>query len=371
MENDYTFRYYETGDEDQIIPLLDLVFQGWPQLNLHCSNKEYWLWKFLDRPIQGFSMLSLYNGKIIGCLHSVPLKIKVEESVLTGTTMTDLAVHPDYRKKGIMNQMLQHNVAGLPKKGIKMNYAITGNPIVIKNMEKRFNRLPFPVVNLVSIKDIDTHLKEMPVSNPLLMKTGYQIVKNVSSISSTFKKSATTENIEIIETGTFGPKADHFWEKIAPSFDFIVQRKSDYLNWRYCDPRSGGYTVKMALQNGELVGYSVLGVNSLIEHYPVGYIMDILVLPGRVDVINMLAQDAVRYFESLDVNIVNYQVVRGSMYEEALKNHGFLDSRINLHIFINTYDQQDLLKITQNLSPDKVYISWGDHDVLPVKMPES
>ena len=371
MSNDFTFRYYESGDEEQIVPLLALVFGRWPQLRLDCSDMDYWIWKFIDRPISGFSMLSLDKEKIIGCLHSVPLKIKVEDSLLAGTTMTDLAVHPDYRKMGIMNQMLQHNVARLPKKGIKMNYAITGNPIVIKNMEKRFNRLPFPVVNLVSIKDIDTHLKEMPVDNPLLMKTGFQIVKNVSSISGSLKKTPISENIEITETETFGPEVDQFWMKTAPSFDFIVERKRDYLNWRYCDPRSGDYTVKMALQDGELVGYSVLGLNRLIEHYPVGYIMDILVLPGREDVINMLAQDAVHHFESLNVNIVNYQVIKGSIYGEALKKHGFLDSRINLHIFINTYEKQDLLKITQSLSPDKVYISWGDHDVLPVKMPGS
>ncbi len=55
----------------------------------------------------------------------------------------------------------------------------------------------------------------------------------------------------------------------------------EYLNWRYSDRRGGDYILKEAIEGERALGYVVLRVNGYQEKYPVGYIVDLLALPGR------------------------------------------------------------------------------------------
>ncbi len=117
------------------------------------------------------------------------------------------------------------------------------------------------------------------------------------------------------------------------------------------------------------MGYSVLRINRYRRNYPVGFIVDLLTLPDRMDAANALAADAVQFFDYSDINIVNYQVVKGHPYEGVLKRHGFVDSRIKAHVFILPLQDDTLLDKVKQTPASKVLISWGDHDVLPVTMP--
>jgi hypothetical protein len=64
-------------------------------------------------------------------------------------------------------------------------------------------------------------------------------------------------------------------------------RHRAYLNWRYADPRAGRYTIRVAEEKGELLGYVVPAVSR-----GKGFIADLLVLPGRLDVVAALVEDA-------------------------------------------------------------------------------
>jgi len=126
--------------------------------------------------------------------------------------------------------------------------------------------------------------------------------------------------------------------------------------------------VKQVEEDGHIIGYSVLRINRYQSDYPVGYIVDLLTLPDRPDAANELVEDAIKYFDSRKINIINYQVVKGHPYERILKRHGFLDSRIKIYVFyqpLGNFDGMSKLKST----PEKTFISWGDHDILPVRMP--
>ena len=62
------------------------------------------------------------------------------------------------------------------------------------------------------------------------------------------------------------------------------------------------------------MGYSVLKINRLREDYPIGYIVDLLALPDRLEVARVLISDAVRYFDERNINIVNCLTVKGHPY---------------------------------------------------------
>jgi hypothetical protein len=76
-------------------------------------------------------------------------------------------------------------------------------------------------------------------------------------------------------------------EDAAPTFDLMRARDVDWLNWRFCDPRAGHFTVRVAQEGDDLLGYAVSKNNRGAQ------LADLLVRPGRLDVAAALLQDTI------------------------------------------------------------------------------
>lgn len=48
MAEGFIAKEYQPGDEEGIVELLEIVFDGWPHFDLPCSRVDHWKWKFLD-----------------------------------------------------------------------------------------------------------------------------------------------------------------------------------------------------------------------------------------------------------------------------------------------------------------------------------
>jgi hypothetical protein len=100
---------------------------------------------------------------------------------------------------------------------------------------------------------------------------------------------------------------------------------------------------------------------------PVGYMVDMLTLPGHDEAAHALISEAMKVFRVENVNIVNYLTVKGNSHEKIFGLHGFLDSRVNINQFYNLMGNSDLEDKILELLPSRTYIAWGDLDTLPVK----
>lgn len=96
----------------------------------------------------------------------------------------------------------------------------------------------------------------------------------------------------------------------------------EYLNWRYCDARAGNFTVKEAEDENERI---------------LGYIVDLLTLPGHLNAVDALVAESVEYFDEQDINMINYLIVKNHPNERILKRHGFLDSEINIQLLYRPF----------------------------------
>ena len=68
LNHKYIVRPYRLGEEEEIVELLELVFNGWPQFDLNCASLEHWRWKYLDNPLKMNTVaVEISNNKIIGC----------------------------------------------------------------------------------------------------------------------------------------------------------------------------------------------------------------------------------------------------------------------------------------------------------------
>jgi hypothetical protein len=373
--NGFEIRGYRPSDEEGIVRFLQFVFDGWPNFDLNCSSLEHWRWKYLDNPTkQSFVAVALSNNEMIGVNHAYPIKIKIGGKVFPCGYASDTAVHPKFRRMGVYKRIIDLKNSLESSEGRHLNLSVTSNPIMVKSNLRNPIMEPFPhkIFNLVKIKDLDLHLRHIPVNNPRFIRLGYRAANLLNKLNSSWRNKSTNMKIEVNSINKFDKRINLFNKTISDQYDFMVDRNVDYLNWRYCDHRVGKFTVRQVNDpEGKILGYSVLSLNNVLDNYPVGYIVDLMALPNRLDVVESLMEDAIHYFDSRDVNIINSLMPGKHPYHRIFERHGFLNSRIQIQLFCNYYVMGEAKNLIESTQANAVHFSFGDVDSLPTRMPQN
>jgi len=360
MSEDIEMRPYRDGDEEGIVELLQLSFPFWAKRE---NALQTWKWKFVNNPLNIMVPVALKRGKVIGVTPNSLMNFKLGASVVKADYGGDSAVHPDYRGLGIYTKLefikekmrLEHN--------IQFSYFSTSHPAVIKDAIKR-NRTQFPfTINvMVKIRDVKQHLKMRPMKNPTIIRYGYSTLKILNGVRNALTPAQKhADDFSIEEVSHFDNRINVFWEKIKDKYDFIIERRSEYLNWKYCDFPTIKYKVKQAVKDGEVLGYIVIELRA-DDPYVEGYIVDMLVYPDRRDVSDALFQDACGYFDDRGVNTVYYRVVKGHPYQELSSRYGFVNAQsINkIHVFCKVMAMEKEFEVLRHASPERVYYSYSE-----------
>ena len=365
-------RHVTPDDVYGIVDLLEGAFGGWPNFSIECSPVDHWLWKYVANPYDmGSSLVYEVDGEIVGCSHDVPNKLRIGGEELLSDLGSDLAVHPDYRGQGISTKIREFNWDAKKRFGYEFAYFVTSNPRLIENYERTREPFPYTVYNYVMIFDVDLQLEKIPVKDPQVKKYGYMSLDVLNRLRHTFAKKVEPEAGDVVPITVFDESYQRFWMKVRDNYDFIVDRESIYMNWRFCDPRGGSFKVFKAGGEHGFRGYIVLFVNKMIEGYPIGYIVDLLTEDDSTA--QSLVSFSVDYFQRKGVNIINCLAINGSSCGRALQLNGFVNSMIGLKVFFGRNELRStdevLLGVLRKANKDKVYFSYGDIDSLPSALP--
>jgi hypothetical protein len=362
LSTEVSCKEYEVGNEVEIVRLLIDVYNGWPNFDLDYSPLEHWKWKyerdFINRKIIA---VSNYKDRIVGVNHSIPVNVKIGEKMLSCYQASDLAIDPTCRGMGLYPRMHEIKTNLQNKYRSHLNYGLSGNPRVIESMNK-IGRPKFPrqLISLARIKDVDLHVKMSEMDNPMLSNIGIHVLKTMSNIRR--KDKINHRGFQIFDVNSFDEKYSLFWNEVKSNHDFIVKRNPDYLNLRYCDPRGGNYHIKSIEEKSRILGYIVLRINKINAEYPIGYIIDLLSLPDRLDVAESLVIDAMKYFDRHDVNVVRCLVVSGHSSEGLLRRYGFIDSRSRLRLSLLPLDVGSEWDILMKAPANRLHFMYGDTD---------
>jgi predicted N-acetyltransferase YhbS len=364
-------REYTDGDEEAIVELLETVFAGWPKYDIDFDPVDFWRWKYHEGIIPETIYVIEDEDKIVASYHTWRQKVKVNHESHVILEGMDYTVHPDYRGRGLSRKVADLSRQAAKKKGIPAIYVITENPIILRRHKKETQVKGFPrkLVNMTRIKDISKQLREIPVKNQWIINLGYRTLSAINSIANTFRQKPVNEDINIDQVEFFPEQINNYWESIKDEYSFSVELTEDYLNWRYCDPRSGGYQVFLAREKDQIIGYIVLRTNKTENDYTIGYIVELSYPPGRLDAGYKLLEKGLSVFEK--VNTVNYLTVAGHPDTRLLQMFGFLDSKIQLHVNYEVYSKKDPFKSLSSVPPERIHISWGNFDILPTRMPKN
>ena len=362
----YWARAYEKGDEEQIVDLLVTSFDGWPKFDLQCSSLEHWRWKYLDNPIGPLLVFVVEKGGVIvGSYHSVPCLVNIEGHTVLGVNDADVCTHPDHRRKGVYNMILDFLEPIIPKKDVFFWYGIEGNPILIKKHihDGTTEVAPHEAALYVKVKDLDRQLSLTPQNFSFIKKMGYRFFEKKNEFFYRASLKSNVSHYDIVRTYRFEKQVDDLFEKVKSYYQYCIERDSDYLNWRYCDPRGGDYRIWSAFHEKNLLGFIVLRINRYQEDYPTGHILDIIFDPTRLDVADALLKTALSDFDENEINIIYYLGITDNPLDTVVKSNGFVNSRKRILWTYGGYSPvTDYANIFKKLPSERVYYTYGDMD---------
>jgi hypothetical protein len=123
--------------------------------------------------------------------------------------------------------------------------------------------------------------------------------------------------------GGFDDSFDELFERVAAVVPCLPEKDAAFLSWRYGhgSPQAP-VTVLGVRSGGRLLGYAVLKDVSQGQD---GYILDLMALPGRQDVVRALLRETVRQFRRTGVQIIRYKFLQSpsSPRQADLRSLGF------------------------------------------------
>jgi len=368
--SEYTIRPYKDGEEKQIVNLLSQAFGDWPNKSVQATPLQHWAWKYSDNPNRPHIVyVAVKDDIVVGVSQSTAVPIKYLDKVKMFTVGADAAVSPDHRRRGLRTQLMKEKTEYLISIGLDTSYCVTSNPIMLEIYRKEQRpRFPRKVTNYVRILDVKEHLRHIPMDSSIIYRTGYSVLKKLQTIENMLNPIAESDGrVTLHEVQWFDSRFDELWNNISKNLRFAVSRDSKTLNWKYNDRRNGDHKVVAAEDgDGNILGYVVSYVNRLNRDYPVGFIMDLVSLPEREDILNLLLKSASNYLDQSEVNTSLALSVQGHPYNRVFKYNGFLDSRFPLHLFLFPMDRSRFNEqALEEIKPYETLFTYGDIDSVP------
>jgi GNAT superfamily N-acetyltransferase len=318
------------------------------------SGAEYWDWLESNPAGRPIIRVVEYEDKIIGHLVGMPIQMKLGSEFL-GSLIMDGGVHPDYRRRGIMRELLRDLLSQAASRGLALDWGVTevGKPMQILGMQLgstavRAGRMKnyYLILNLGNILRKRNDMSFSSKMGAILMR-----------MAGRARRLEPIRNVLIERISEFNTSFDELWEERSHDYDsLLIKRSRAYLDWRYSLHPEHKYLIWGALEAGHLVGYAI-SRHDHNERSNIGFIVDIF---GRRDVLSMLISHVVTYFEKHDVDFVKCELSNRHPYARDLKRIGLVEwsSNMGLQFIIPS----PLIGVKQEwlVRKGNCMMSWGD-----------
>lgn len=367
--NHWITRSYNNGDEIGYITLMNTVFPRY-----RC-NLERWRWEFRENPFGFAQAFSVFNGEIVGHMGLTCVPIKIAERKILGSQAVDLAVHPNFRHKGIFLEIGKKLMQNAMDRGIIVSYGVPNEPayrghlkygwffvseipVLVKAMTRKYSLT-------IALAEFYSLIKRPDLaSTSKLLRILKKMTRNISVGDRIYALSPT--HFEKHIPTSFDERFDKLWKEASRQYHVLVVRNAKYLNWRYVERPHSDYVIISAERNGVIEGYTILSMEfRRIWRHRKGYIVDIFAKSEKT--IRWLLQTAIEYFSKKNIDSVSCWMMKNQLAYKCLLERGFIEDefasqklicRININ---NDEDRHDQIhhKIGENW-----FFTMGDSDMV-------
>ena len=359
-----TIRNANEADGPLMVELLFRAFRRWPAFELEVPTLEHLRWKMRSDPIAPrHQWVTEIDGRIVAMIGRIFRRVRLRGRDYLARDGVDAVVDPDYREQGLYGEMLECIERKPQQSDFDFGFAYSTNPRLLQR-RTRLGRMP--LANPIQVLEMPYRARavvarrreeyggSVPAPLALLRMKLETAVKRLGHRRYWRPAKAAWS---ITTCGRFDDRIEGFFDEAARPFDFVIVRGTDYMNWRYCEPAAGRFTVRMAEQHGRLLGYLVF---KLTEGD--GCIADLLALPGRIDVVRSLVEDALRLFREAEVERVICWMISRHPYNDVLRRYGFVDSKrgAGFSCYATSLDSPEVQFLADPHA--RIHLTHGDSD---------
>ncbi len=352
------FRKYQIGDEKGL-NLLAKDIWGFE------FSEDYWRWKYLDNPLRdNYSYVAESDGRVIGFSGCIPWRLFVTGKEVIGAQMTDMMVHPEWRRKNIYFPLNRCTLEDIRRR-TDLQYGF-GNPSSFSIYKKRFKYDGFSPVKMQKILDMKLLLRQglKKIKSTEMYRLLRIVPKVLASLSgkSTNLSASAGKNIVAKRIHQFDARFDEFWDKNRMVFPITTIRDRQYLEWRYLENPGFSYTILAAEQQDKLTGFAVLRCEKK-NGIDRGMIVDFLVDPEYEASADLILEESMKFFRSQKVAMVTAWISsEQSPSCRFLAARGFsADPVEGVMILIKSFTQD--LEDAFLRDPENWYLTMGDCEV--------
>jgi len=320
-----TVRLARREDEEQILEVLVAAFDGWPLVPISVDPVDHLRWKqYSVDGLPNLTVVAEIDSRIASVRLDMARAVEINGNRRLMVLNANSGTHPDFRGRGIYQTLRQHEVAS-HRDIADMSLGWTFNPVmrhIAENDEKRHAMRNKVLVKVLDIRRMAQNSRGSSgglKSSALVRVAAFKAADFARRLRP--RAAEPSFDGEIRRVDEFDGCFDELWRR-AGNFDFVSDRSSAYLNWRYMDERGGQHTVFAAYQDDEVLGYI-----ALLDNEGRGQILDLFTLPNRNDVALKLIQRGVDFFGDAGSYVVECRMAAGNRYESCLIRMGFLDTR--------------------------------------------
>jgi hypothetical protein len=358
MQKDMISEIKVFNDSPPISKLVDLAKSYYQSGEI--ISEKYLDWQYNKNPF-GYPYYSLAFDKdlVVGQYLVIPLKYRINNSIINGTLSLNTLTHPNYQGKGLFIKMATETYEFCRKSNISLTVGFP-NPLSYGGFVKKLNFKSLGYCDLmICVLRPFTFLKNQFQLKKKKNKHGGDVEIKIEL------KNRSNCNTIITNLTTNDCKSyDIFWNSITEKSNLISLDKTwDYINWRYFEIPSRKYYLIKSVQNGIITSVcafrveKVLGTNTAI-------IMDLLML-DECDA-KLLLKEIKRNLRKNKINAITIIRPNNIKVKKLLvKNYFFkIPKKILPQPIPYIFLQHN--KINSNIKIDDIFnwtVSFGDYDI--------
>lgn len=349
MAQSFVVRKYEEGDEKGILELRKLCFGR----TGYDYRMKQWVWEHKENPHGKWIWVVEHNGQIVAHISLVLVRVKVGNKILKSGIAADAMTHPRFQRRRLQQKMYIPSDEGLVKAGIYFSYWFPGE-IMLKHGRQGID-YTCKIPALVKFFDTDETIREL-IGGRFLAKVLSVFLNPIINVFFRSKRKPIIEDVKIAEIKQFDDRINDFWEKVSRFFRVIVVRNRKYLNWRYFKRPDSNFKVLLAETDGKIQGYIVFSSKG-----GKGFIVDLLVYPHRLDVVQKLVSMTVEKLRDERVQRIVCLMLKNNRFYKVIRTNGFVPTPSILGFGVSIYlPSQVSTEFIRN--PDNWYLTLGDTD---------
>lgn len=305
--------------------------------------EKFWRWEYAENPheITGKPLVWICQAgeKIVGQLCVMPVTVKINDRAYRGGWCQDFMVLPEFRGRGIGQQLVCE-----AKKGLSDIIDIAMAVIATERSRALFRKQGF-----IEIGNINKGV----------------LLRMAAKILLLIRRFNTAKNIEVQETDVFDAEFDDMWKCLSERFSCLINRDKEILGWRFAPQPYWAYRTFIAKEGKVPKGYIIVKIKKYDrirqKGLNAGIISDIFFDPSETYVGNALIEKALNIMGDKTI-IVRCDVMNPSM-KRFLKSAGFIDMKSDNTFLLFLSERVAKKDVPLAKDKDSWYITYGDSDL--------